>query len=226
MSTEQRLMDALHAAQQYEPSPDLWDRVVHSIEEDGRHRRRVWTTIATVAATLLVAAAIAAASAQTAPTGFRFDWRLTEALENALLVILVATLGPAIRRFGRGYAGDLFQQHSGTGEHLLRLLDVSYYLMFSGYILLTARLAETEAFVMFRGGDQIEEAAVRIGGLLLAMGLLHATTLIAMPMVAFVFNTTQTGRRLPRWVTIILITAAFMIVTNLPLLLTFVGGQG
>ena len=228
MSTEQRLIEALDAAQTYEPSPDLWDRVVHSIEEDGQHRRRVWMTAAAVAITLLVAIGLAAVNVHTGPSGAasagtRIDWRVAEALEIGLLVSLLATLGPAIRRFGRGFAGDLFQQHRQTGEHLLRLLDVAYYLVFVGYIAMTTRLAEPEAFLAFRIGDQIEEAAMRIGGMLLTMGVLHATTLVALPMVAFVFNTTQAGRKLPRWVVIILIIAAVSIVTNLPALLALFG---
>jgi hypothetical protein len=158
--------------------------------------------------------------------GSRIDWRAAEALEIAALVSLVATLGPAIRRFGRGYAGDLFHRTGQTGEQLLRLLDVGYYLVFVGYILLTTRLIETEVFTSFAMGDQIEEAAIRIGGLLLTMGVLHAATLIALPMVALVFNATQARRKLPRWVVIILILTALAIIANSPTLLVFVGEQG
>ena len=38
---EQRLIDALRSTERVDPSPDLWSRVVHSIDEDRAHRRRV-----------------------------------------------------------------------------------------------------------------------------------------------------------------------------------------
>ena len=41
MTVEQRLRDALHRADGYAPSPDLFARVQRSIEEDRAHRRRM-----------------------------------------------------------------------------------------------------------------------------------------------------------------------------------------
>ena len=46
MNVEQRLVNALRSTDRVEPSPDLWSRVVHSIEEDQAHRRRVVTSFA------------------------------------------------------------------------------------------------------------------------------------------------------------------------------------
>jgi hypothetical protein len=54
MNVEQRLVDALRTADQVEPSSDLWSRVVHSIEEDQAHRRRVWTSAAITIATVTI----------------------------------------------------------------------------------------------------------------------------------------------------------------------------
>jgi len=48
MNVEQRLVDALRSGDQVEASPDLWTRVVHSIEEDQAHRRKVATSTAAV----------------------------------------------------------------------------------------------------------------------------------------------------------------------------------
>ena len=151
MTTEQRLVAALEATRRYEPSPDLWSRVVHSIEEDRRHRRRTFTTALAVVGTIVVAAFIAFATAETQvlPSGtsrFRFDWRVVEALSLSLLMVMVMTLGPAIRRFGRGYAEDLFVRTPQTGVSMLRLLDFAYYLVFSGYAVMTIRFAASRAY--------------------------------------------------------------------------------
>ena len=204
MTTEQKLIDAFEAARGYQPSPDLWSRVLHSIEEDRLHRRRVWMVAAGIAGTLLVAVAIAALTSSSGPERFgeplRFDWRVLEALEVGMLAALIATLGPAIRRFGRGYVGDILPV--GTGSRLLALLDVAYYLVFSGYVLLTVEFSAPRSYLLFHSGDQLEEAAVRIGGLLLIMGSLHAATLMAMPLVGLVLNSNRTGAKLPRWVVV------------------------
>ena len=50
MNIEQRLLHAFEQADLVEPSPDLWSRVVHSIEEDRLHRKRLLRTAAGVGA--------------------------------------------------------------------------------------------------------------------------------------------------------------------------------
>lgn len=108
---EQRLADAFAHADRLEPSPDLWSRVVHSIEEDRLHRKRLPRTAITAGAVLA------------AP--------------------VVVALGPAVRRFGRGYASDLFTTSRSTARAMLRLLDLAYFLIFGGYILLTVNSTRT-----------------------------------------------------------------------------------
>ncbi len=163
--------------------------------------------------TLLVGAAVAVANVQEGlspwlGSRYRIDWRVMEGLEIGALLVLIAALGPAIRRFGRGYVGDVFRAHPSTGPRLLGLLDVAYVLLFVGYLLVTTRLGIPDAYAQFRIGDQIEEAAVRIGGLLLVMGVMHALTLMVMPLVGLVFTANRRRRRLPRWVTILLLVAS------------------
>ena len=225
MSTEQQLMDALEASSSYPPSPDLWRRIVHSIDEDRRHRRRVRATTAAVAGMLLVFGVVVWLNREPGVVGSRIDWRVMEAVEAMALGALVVALGPAIRRFGRSYAADLFLSQGSTGDRLLALLDVAYYLVFAGYILMTTRLAPPTAFEQFEAGRQIREASLRVGGLLLEMGVLHALTLVSLPMIAFVTNSTRTGRRLPRWVVIVLVAAAIVITLNLPVILTLGLGE-
>lgn len=230
MSTKQRLIETLQAANAYHPSPDLWDRVVHSIEEDRLHRRRVWTTLTALALTSFaagVAAGLAVTSREISGSRgeYRIDWQTMELLELVVLTILVATLAPTIRRFGRGYVADILHTSTDTAPRLLQLLDVAYYLVFSGYVLSTVRLTAPPAYSLWQIGQQVQEASVRIGGLLLLMGVLHAAALIALPLIGLVFNATHLGRKLPRWVTVILIIAAVLIALSLPALIGLIGAS-
>jgi hypothetical protein len=88
------------------------------------------------------------------------------------------------------------------------MLDIAYYLVFAGYVLLTARLEAPAAYAEHMIGVQIFEAAARVGGLFLIMGVLHAATMMALPLVALVKNSTDAGAKLPRWVAWLLVAAA------------------
>lgn len=48
-------------------------------------------------------------------------------------------------------------------------------------------------------------ASIRAGGLLLTLGVLHAHTLFALPMIALIDNSTRVGKRLPRWLVLVLV---------------------
>ncbi|MEE8489776.1 MAG: hypothetical protein V3S43_05520, partial [Acidimicrobiia bacterium] len=50
MTVEERLTAAFRAADQYQPSPDLFAKVTRSIEEDASHRRRVRRLVGTLIA--------------------------------------------------------------------------------------------------------------------------------------------------------------------------------
>lgn len=206
MNVEQRLHSALRNIERIEPSTDLWSRVVHSIDEDRAHRRRVAVS---AAATILVLAglvAVGAASVQTGRFGRVMNRPVMEALEIIGLVTIVIVLGPAIRRFGRNFSHDLFPDEQPLADALLRLLDVAYYLVFAAYILMTTQF-EFEFGVAGMPASldlaqQMQEAAIRFGGLLLLIGILHTLTLFALPFVALVHNSTRRRRPLPRWLQI------------------------
>ena len=138
------------------------------------------------------------------------------------MVCLVVTIGPAIRRFGRGYAHDLWCTTPDLPRSLLRLLDVAYALVFSGYILLTASPDFDRSGIL--AGAQLEGMGERVGGLLLTMGLLHATTILALPLMALISNSTRIGRSLPRWVVGLLVL--FGMAVGLAAVLTFTVGVG
>jgi hypothetical protein len=206
MNVEQRLMQAFDAADRVEPSADLWSRVVHSIEEDREHRRRVVRTATAAVAALAALVAAGALAIQDSPgTRQGFVHRPTmEVLETIGLLALLLTLGPAIRRFGRGYANDLWPTGSVTPVALLRLMDVALYLVGIGYILLSAEFEFTTVFTSDRLAEQLAGASIRAGGLLLALGVLHAQALFALPMIALIDNSTRMAKRLPRWLILLL----------------------
>ncbi len=202
MNVEQRLLNALRATDRVEPSPDLWSRVVHSIEENRTHRREVVHAFGGVVAMVAGLIGVGALNLIDSPFGQQVRPGAMELIETAALVCLAVALGPAIRRFGRGYANDLWLNTADLPTSLLRLLDVAYVLVFSGYILLTSSFEFGRSSTVV--GEQVEDLFTRVGGLVLTMGLLHAATTMALPLVALVSNSTRAGRKLPRWVVALL----------------------
>lgn len=203
MNVEQRLLRAFEQVDRVEPSADLWSRVVHSIDEDRVHRHRVAWSLVAAALVLIGLVAVGAASVRDGVFGPYVERPVMEALELVGAVVVVVVMGPAVRRFGRNYAHDLFPTAERVVTMLLRLIDVAYYLVFAGYILMTTQF-EFELGTAGRPasralGQQLEEAAIRFGGLLLIMGILHAVTLVVLPVIALVHNSTRRGRALPGW---------------------------
>jgi hypothetical protein len=202
VSVEQRLVDALRAADRVEPSTDLWSRVLHSIEEDKAHRRRVVTSVAVTIAMAAGLIVFGLVNLIETPAGRQVRTPAMELIETIALVALVAVLGPAIRRFGRGYADDLWHTTPAVPASLLRLLDVAYLLVFGGYILMTTSF--DFGWSLIGVAQQVEDLCWRVGGMVLSMGLLHAATIMTLPVVALVSNSTRVGRSLPRWLVIVL----------------------
>ncbi len=203
MSVEQRLVNALRATDRVEPSPDLWSRVLHSIEEDQAHRRRVVTSFAVAIGMVAGLVALGLVNLIDTPAGRQVRIPAMELIETIALIALVAVLGPAIRRFGRGYAHDLWRATPDMASSLLRLLDVAYLLVFGGYILMTSYF--DFGWSMIGVAEQVEDMAWRVGGLVLTMGLLHAATIMVLPVVALISNSTRVGRALPRWLNVVLV---------------------
>ena len=201
MNVEQRLVNALRSVDRVEPSADLWSRVLHSIEEDRAHRRRVIESFASITLTVAGLTVLGVLNVVDLPSGRQVRLGVMELIETIALVLLVAVLGPAIRRFGRGYAHDLWRSTPDTPTALVRLLDVAYLLVFAGYIMLTANFDLERSTIGV--AEQLEDLGVRIGGLVLTMGLLHAATIMTLPVVALIANSTRRGRPLPRWLSVV-----------------------
>lgn len=186
MTLEQRLTEALHYADDFEPSPDLFARVERSITEDLAFRRRRLWMIASIVAGLGAMAAYLALVVGSGPQGTTVvTWKI-ELLVTAIMGAMVIVLAPNIRRFGRGFVSDVFVLSPETGQRYLKLLDLSYYLVFTGLILVTADLSTLSAVVDFP--EAIVDSTWRLGVFLLAMGVLHALNVSALPFVGLVMN--------------------------------------
>jgi hypothetical protein len=202
MSTlEERLHEALVAqGAATKPSPDLFERVVESIDED-RVRRRRWQRAAALwAAGLAVTIAAVAALTPRGKEGLEMPWWILEVATNLVLLGIALWLGPFIKRFGRAYAADVFHDNPQTGKSYIVLTDIVYYLIFAAYILFSlhvAPAAENDWKNEFTGlvtTEQVTFELGRIGGILLIIGLLHGLNIILMPVLGRLFSL---NRRLP-----------------------------
>lgn len=185
MSLEGRLHDALHAVDDYEPSPDLFTRVSRSLLEDRRHRMRVSrnVAIAIVASVLIVGFVSSHVTSGIGGARLVERWVL-EVVETVLLLGLTIAMGPSIRRFGRNYVEDIFGVGGGPGTHVMRLMDLAFYLIFVGRTLQTASLSGLGSEESLAFG--LQEAASRVAGFTLSMGILHALSLAALPLSGLV----------------------------------------
>jgi hypothetical protein len=191
------LHDALHQGEM-RPSPDLFSRVVHSIDADRRRRRRRRTTFAVwVAAVLLVTAAISVFAPRNSKGVVTMPWWVLELATTALLIGIALWLGPFIKRFGRAYAADVFHDNPLTGKSYIVLTDVVYYLIFTAYILFTVRFEPVDEAGKISGAvttGQAQYEVARVGGILLIIGVLHGLNIVLMPVLGRLFSL---NRRLP-----------------------------
>lgn len=190
MNLEDRLREALQRTEGYDPSPDLFARVQRSIEEDAAHRRRVRRSVAYALAGVVSLAAWLALTADVAEARVLVPWWAVELAVDAILVTLVVVLGPLIKRFGATYAGDVFRANPATASRFLALFDIAYYLIFAGYLLLTASFEPELAWRVGGLDAQLEDAFLRLGGMLLLMGILHGVAITVLPVVGLLFAST------------------------------------
>jgi hypothetical protein len=187
MSLEERLIKTLHRADDFEPSPDLFARMERSLEEDLRHRRRVrWVAASLVAGALAIAfflRAVIAVSSEgrlTAP-----GWALI-LLTITGQVVLVLSLGPTLRRFGRPLIADVFRLDPATGDRFVALLDIAFYLFLFGAILVRVDLQAWNRTVIL--GDDAWEWTARFAVFLLAMGIAHVFIVGLLPLIGLFFS--------------------------------------
>ncbi len=221
MTVEERLTAAFRAADQYQPSPDLFAKVTRSIEEDASHRRRVRRLAIILIGILGFIAVYLLVAIDRVDGAFRMPFWTLELLVTGIMVGLVLVLGPTIRRFGTAFESDIFHASPATGLRFLTLMDVAYYLIFGAYTFITLQYAPpadapgSEDLVGWLGFETF-----RVGGLLMLMGLLHAVTIVVLPVVGLVFSANMRRARrehlgeaappvnaynhqLDRWITIV-----------------------
>jgi len=187
MSLEQRLIQTLHRADDFDPSPDLFARVERSLEEDLRHRRRVRWVAASLIAGAIAVAFFLREVISVAPSGRLIapGWALV-LLTGVAQVVLILILGPTLRRFGRPFIADVFRLDPATGDRFVALLDIAFYLFLFGVILVRWDLDIWNKTMIV--GDDAREWAGRFAVFLLVMGIAHAFTIAVLPLVGLFFS--------------------------------------
>ena len=181
---EQRLHDALvGGVAAATESPDLFARVVLSIEADRRRRRQRWRAAAVVAGLLGALTGVLVATVDVREGDPIMDWWILELLTTAFLVGLALWLGPFIKRFGKSYAADVFRANPRTGKSFIVLTDFAYYLLFASYILFTITFELPSDWDTVVNGAQVKSEVSRVAGIILIIGLLHGFNLLALPVI-------------------------------------------
>lgn len=166
-----------------EESDDLFTRVRLSIEEDRRRRRLRRRSMGVAACITAAVAAIAVATVERRQGELIMDWWILELLWFAFMVGLATWLGPFIKRFGKSYAADVFRANPRTGKSFIVLMDVAYYLIFFAFILFTVQFEPAGGWERTVNADQLRATAVRVGGILLIVGILHGVNVLTLPII-------------------------------------------
>jgi hypothetical protein len=184
MTVEARLRDAFLAeAAQVAESPDLFARVVLSIEDDRRRRRRFRRVLVGAGLGLAALGALIAAFIDVRQGEPLMDWWVLELITTGVLIGLALYLGPLIKRFGKAYAADVFRANPRTGKSFIVLTDIAYYLIFCSYILFTLTFELKGNWASVVNGAQLKDEVSRVAGIVLIIGLLHGVNLLALPVI-------------------------------------------
>lgn len=183
-AVEQRLRDALFdEAGALDESEDLFARVAHSIDDDRRLRSQRRRRIAVIACLVGALVAVVLATTQRTKGELVMDWWILELVWFVGMVGLALWLGPFIRRFGKSYAADVFRANPRTGKSFIVLMDVAYYLIFFAFILFTVQFEPGKDWGQTVNANQLQACTVRLGGILLIVGLLHGLNVLMLPII-------------------------------------------
>jgi hypothetical protein len=181
---ETMLRDALGGgAEALDESEDLFARVRLSIDDDRRRRQQRRRRIGVVAAFAGAIGAVVGATADPRQGELVMDWWILELLWFGFMLGLAVWLGPFIRRFGKAYAADVFRANPRTGKSFIVLMDVAYYLIFFAFILFTVQFEPAGGWEQAVNASQLRATAVRVGGILLIVGLLHGLNVLTLPII-------------------------------------------
>jgi hypothetical protein len=183
-AVEQRLRDALFdEAEALDESEDLFARVALSIEDDRRLRAQRRRRIGVIGSLVGTIAAVVVATTERSKGALVMDWWVLELIWFAGMVFLALWLGPFIRRFGKSYAADVFRANPRTGKSFIVLMDVAYYLIFLAFILFTVQFKPAGGWAQTVNANQLRACTVRLGGILLIVGVLHGLNVLLLPMI-------------------------------------------
>jgi hypothetical protein len=82
----------------------------------------------------------------------------------------------------------VFRVNPRTGKSYLVLMDFAYYLIFGAYILFSIKWEPDTGWEQQVNAEQLQASVVRIGGLLLLMGLLHGLNVLTLPVIGRIFT--------------------------------------
>ena len=116
------------------------------------------------------------------------EWWTLEMITVAVLVAVVGVLGPLIKRFGKAYAADVFRVNPRTGKSYLVLMDFAYYMIFGAYVLFVIKWEPDQGWEQQVNAEQLQGSVVRLGGMLLLMGLLHGLNVLTLPVIGRLFT--------------------------------------
>ena len=185
----ERVREAMIAGSaQFEESGDLFERIELSVAEDRRlraQRRARALVVGLIAASI---GSIVVATTELREGAFVMDWWILELIWFGVMVGLAFWLGPFIRRFGKAYAADVFRANPRTGKSFIVLMDVAYYLVFFAYILFTVRFEPEPKWEETVNAAQLQGSTIRLGGILLIVGLLHGLNVLTLPIMGRIFT--------------------------------------
>jgi hypothetical protein len=116
------------------------------------------------------------------------DWWILGIILVGVLVTIVPVLGPLIKRFGKGYTADVFRANPRTGKSYLELKDIAYYLIFGAYTLFTIQFVRDVTGGWTQEVSARQGSVVRVGGMLLLLGLLHRLNVLSLPVIGRLFS--------------------------------------
>lgn len=181
---EDRLRDALFdGAAALDENEDLFARVRLSIEEDRRRRQQRRRRIGVGTGLLGACVSVAIATVDRRQGELIMDWWILELLWFSVMTGLALWLGPFIKRFGKSYAADVFRANPRTGKSFIVLMDVAYYLIFTAFILFTVQFEPSGGWEQTVNAQQLRASAVRVGGILLIVGILHGLNVLTLPII-------------------------------------------
>jgi len=181
---EQRLRDALLTeADALDESDDLFARVTLSIGDDRKLRRQRRRRVGVIGCLMGAMVAVVISTTQRTKGELVMDWWVLELMWFAGMVFLALWLGPFIRRFGKSYAADVFRANPRTGKSFIVLMDVAYYLIFFAFILFTVKFEPDAHWAQTVNASQLRAVTVRLGGILLIVGLLHGLNVLMLPII-------------------------------------------